>query len=208
MKNFVWVVLLFAGCDYDIPMLPDCNFVGCPNCEAGLKCDPVLGCVQCSRNADCGGADRPVCFEGKCVECTPAQAGACGVSGRCQNNQCDEECSVAAECTNDAECADGTCSECMNDSDCAQRQNKPVCNKDARVCRECVDDGDCAKPNGETRRCSPVGACVDCLVSEDCPQPGKCQADNTCTVACCEDADCLNNPAGNVCDQTNGTCGP
>lgn len=207
MKNFVWVVLLLAGCDYDIPTLPECNFVKCSSCESGLDCDQLLGCVACASNADCEDGP-PVCFEGECVQCTPAEASECGPNESCQNNQCNEQCSAAGQCDNDAECVDGTCTECLIDSDCAQRPDKPVCNSDARVCRQCVKDSDCSEPNGETGRCSVKGECVDCLVSEDCPQPGKCQADNTCVVACCEDADCLNDPAGNVCDQANGTCGP
>jgi hypothetical protein len=97
-----------------ILLAPACKTRDAYYCEGAPNdnCLLVDADLRCSSSAECSG-DRPVCDvggSGICVQCTPAEAGACsGPTPACRDNTC-QACVAHAECDDSNVCLpDGSC---------------------------------------------------------------------------------------------------
>ena len=146
-------------------------------CEAGLQCNPAVGCVVESRCAD----------DQECNDGDPCTADGCEATRFCSH--------VAehpgTSCGPDAQCRpDGSCSQCMVDSECAIGEH---CDVAAGTCAECLDDIDC----NDNDPCT-----SDRCVARQCENT----AEPRCT-ACSQDSDCddANSCTDDLCN-SGGTC--
>jgi hypothetical protein len=127
--------------------------------DAAVNCGPDLVCPP----------DRPVCSEGRCVECEKDDQCADPARGACTKNVC-VDCRTAgpAACAGSGRVCDpgtGGCAECLESAHC-KTAGKGFCA--ARVCVGCQEAGPgaCKAP---TATCDPAsGACVECLASSAC----------------------------------------
>jgi Cys-rich repeat protein len=140
----------------------------CASSCGSRQCDPTLGCVDCTSDAQCGGGDK-FCITGKCEACrTNAD---CGVSAPAcwpGDHQCHASCAVAG-----AQACPG---------------NARICDQPSGQCVGCKAATDCAAPNAV---CSAVsGQCVQCAINTDCPASAPtCLATGRC-AQCLSNADC------------------
>lgn len=136
--------------------------------------------------------------DGTCAECSDRDGGlACGGAMRCGPG--------------------GTCVQCLTNSDCqggvggdgrtGTGSLQEVCGLDHTCRRECAGNADCAGfPRGGV---CVEGACSECQLDAQCAQsyPGRpfCHVGRAQCVQCQSNAQC---PGGQVCSETDGTCGP
>lgn len=179
------MVTLIVACGVGTNMDPPspCSTDSCP---AGQKCDTILGCVECTINADCS---RPTPL------CVP-NLGRCGA------------CLSSADCTaSDPVCwpSDHNCHmACNTNSDCP--------NQGSHICQKTTGPGICvgcrpgwAATDCPTGVCNPYSQqCVSCMVDSDCPQDHPhCNASQGACVECESNADC---GSGAVCDLKTNAC--
>lgn len=149
--------------------------------------------VPCVTSEEClDRAARPVCVDGRCVEC--AGASDCDDTDACTTDACnaDHECAHAAvSCDDDDAC---TVDSCEPASGCAAT---PVECVDGGVCVDgecvcaCATNADCADDN----RCTIV-ACVDCLCQTTAV---SCDDGDPCTTDSCDPVNgCMSSTT--VCD--------
>ena len=206
-----------------------------PGCQSHTDCSaptPICDfnagtCIaECTANADCKDAGKPVCESGKCVEAKPE----CTTNADCKDASkpvCESGTCVAGsvpECTTNADCKDaskpvcesGTCvagsvPECTTNADCKDA-SKPVCKSGTCVEKQgCTSNADCSRfapfCNIETGECT-TRLVTGCQTHADCTDPAKpvCE-EGTCvagTVPECTTNDECTDPAKPVCEE--GTC--
>ncbi len=235
----------FAGIDDDL-------------CSDGVQCQSDGLCRQCRSDADCAGrGNGEICDGGTCVACnddldcanhpdgnvcdggtcTSCAATGC-VANEGQPNEavhpagryCDAGDGYCTDCTGLPEACvvggqtsvcdvqSGVCRSCRGDLECPDAQN-PICISDptqgdaeVRICRVC-DPADNAGCDAEstTPRCRDEGddtpVCAGCSNDADCVgnangnlcNTGIGDPDRGACEACADDVDCQNSPAGNVC---------
>ncbi len=163
-------------------------------CKADCPvCDPALGCVECSSDANCP-AGKPRCVRGSCEVCTqnadcPATSPTCfpddhKCHGACTSTTCSGETALCNAIT-------GACVGCNSNADCADPET-PLCDPVTSQCVTCLSNANCGS---KTPLCYVrQGKCVACLTNADCPPAAPvCGTDLTCG-------------SGNGCSSE--TCGP
>jgi Cys-rich repeat protein len=133
------------------------------------RCDPLLGCVECLGDVDCGSGE-PFCERGRCSACrTNADCGAAAPACWPGDRRCRAACTSDASCSGEdstkiCDVATGQCLQCSGDADCGG--DRPLCDLFRKRCVECAGDLDCpaSKP-----RCAIVrGRCSECQSNADC----------------------------------------
>lgn len=173
-------------------------------------------CVQCLRDADCGGA-APVC-DLSSNECTSR----CQDSAQCSGGTplCDPVAQVCVQCLANEDCAAPTpacdattarCVECVVGDECPAGS---VCNTESRSCVGCLETSQCLGELNAHCQTDPAlpdpFTCVGCIENRDCS--GKeglgtlCRLDDGKCVECLTDAECTANPGASSCSPL-GTCG-
>ena len=173
-----------------------------PPCKTDKDCPGLVnrwcdaasgGCLQCVKDAHCGGKYTPRCAKGRCVACT-----ADAHCTRPGETRCDD--GVCSGCAADAHCADGKsggsrCLQtsleprrcaCQADGDCKGSDHGPSCHLATGRCG-CKADGDC--------KAAGLGVCA---------QPFIGALYRLCGKPCKAKTDC---GSGLVCDSTTGRCG-
>ena len=112
-------------------------------CNATQRCDPALGCVECTSDAMCP-AGQPRCVLGSCEVCAsngdcPASAPACYPS----DHRCHAACTVDT-CPKNLVCdtMSGACVGCKAGTDCAGTP-QPFCSPATGECVACLANTDC-----------------------------------------------------------------
>jgi Cys-rich repeat protein len=195
--------------------VPGCS----PNqpCLSGQVCSPGGQCVQCTSDAQCGGA-TPRCdlASNRCVACLPGAADTCPMGQYCRADfTCERGCKTGVDCPSGVCRSDRSCASCTQDSHCAAG-NVCINGSCTAACsatnpcgsgRDCCD-GRCVDSRSDVANC---GACgTTCGAGGACCQ-GVCRALDTvtncgaCGVACGANAACC---AG-ACTPTNSltNCG-
>jgi hypothetical protein len=129
---------------------------------APVSCGPDLVCPP----------DRPLCAEGRCVECEKDEQCTDPARGACSGNACvDCRTAGAAACTGAGRICDpatGGCAECLESSQC-KTPGKSFCA--SKLCVGCQEAGAgaCKAP---TAMCDATsGACVECTANSTCTDP-------------------------------------
>jgi hypothetical protein len=191
---------------------------------AGLKCDPLRGCLPCVFDWHCADGER--CTDDGCK--VPKK---CGNDGECSSDSkaphCDPVlgecvgCRTESDCPENAHCVERSCATytpCVNSRDCT---TGTVCDRDAGECVECLGNGDCEKDKEVcvASHCVPVctsdkdclarnqlchhdkGYCADCVEQEDCPGVYYCSAD-LCKLDVCKAGErkCTSSSTYSVCN--------
>lgn len=156
------------------------------------------GDPPCMTNDDCvddpGG---PICFEGECVPCTPAED-VCDVGYYCSpDNECVVGCAIDEDCPDGLVCgADNLCTGCVMDANC------PL----GSICME----GDCVSGCTDQQPCPDMLACCDancvdplndfdyCGGCEADPCPDFANASDVCEMGMCGMGEC--DPGWNDCN--------
>ncbi len=212
---------LCAPCTSSLFCGPSCSPCG----QSTPVCTNVNGthtCVQCEKDADCGGALKCDVASHTCQECNVdadcAGAGkvcdaaahkcvACNADGDCAKGlRCDGHACVA--CSERTACAGASCNCCAGG---AATQCAALTPGAPPTCVECTRDGDCAagkRCDGANGRC--VESVAACNTAERCgPQCARCPSerpqclDGQVCVQCRSDLDC---GAGLFCNS--GECMP
>jgi hypothetical protein len=184
------------SCDATTPMtVLTCNALGegydMKSCAAGTKCVGAGQCVQCSADADCGGANR-VCQNSVCVcvpQCTGKQCGADGCGGVCGSCTSPKTCNGSGQCTCVPQCNGKQCGPDGCGSSCGSCTSPATCNA----------SGQCAcVPQCNGKQCGPDGCNSSC---GSCTSPATCNASGQCA--------CVPQCSGKQCgpDGCNGSCG-
>ena len=144
-----------------------CGVNGANQCGSHQQCDLLLGCVDCTANANCPAA-APHCLQGACVTCLAngdcgATAPACWAS----DHQCHPACTTSTTCPPDAaicQTTTGDCVGCTSASDCTT--GAKICSAATQQCVKCATSGDCPRsaPDCLVRE----GRCVECLSNAEC----------------------------------------
>ncbi|MGH7269820.1 MAG: hypothetical protein ACREJ3_05255, partial [Polyangiaceae bacterium] len=189
-----------------------CGPNGTNTCRINQQCDSVLGCVDCTSNAQCP-ASSPACLQGACVQCiTNANCGT-GTTPACYpaTHTCHAACTSAQQCQqrgqggNQAPLCDantGACVGCNSGSDCPV--SAKICDRTTQQCVQCATNADCGA--GQPRCLQPDGRCVACLSNADCgtAAPVCDPQDFTCRQGCTADSQCA---AGQPrCDAASARC--
>lgn len=169
------VSLLLCGCG-NVPVVFPADDAGAPPpqcgpskaCAAPLVCDASGACVECTSDANCGGAN-PACdpLNKRCVPCR-ATVG-CSAPYVCSPSApfCVLPCidGNSTDCPGFIEsCRAGVCSSCNEGADCAEGM---WCDLPHGRCVACLSDANCS---GATPRCHQgTGVCEACLTNADCP---------------------------------------
>lgn len=178
-----------------------CGVNGRRQCGPFMTCDPRLGCVECSTDADCPASAR-LCLQGRCVGCRPrgGQGSDCPPGQACSS--ADFEChpSCTTSCPSDMRCdaSNGECVGCQAPADCPSN----ICSRTTRSCVECESDEACG---GQRPRCRQLtGACVACLSNADCGLAAPICDPTTfeCRIGCTSNAQC----PGQLCDLDTAVC--
>ena len=178
-----------------------------PNaCGGGQTCDPTIGCVQCTTDAQCGASDK-FCVLGDCVACrTNADCGASAPACWSGDHKCHASCTGATPtaCPKNApECdpATGACTECLRDGDCAAPA--PFCNAQLASCVACRTSTDCS---ASAPICLATGQCIQCISDSDCggSTPICDTGDRRCRAGCLSNANCSGDQP--ICDVTRAEC--
>lgn len=178
MIRAVFLGALLSGCEIIPVAFPgDAGAQQRPECGAGnpcatpLICDASGECVECSVDANCGGA-TPAC-EPTTKRCVPCR-GAVGCTGSyvCSPSAaiCVLPCMDGNGCPGFIEgCSANVCSACNDDEDCAAGM---FCDKPHGRCVGCLSDANCS---GTTPKChQSTGLCGACVRNTDCPGGGVC----------------------------------
>jgi hypothetical protein len=186
----------------------------------------LASCVQCLVDDDCGVGTQ--CVNNSCGACDPQNNSGCNPNGTtpfCREVNLDTECQA---CGGHAEClalnaarpkcnpvvanpaGGGDCVQCLDNPDCDADGTTPICGDNQ--CARCTGDPQCIALNGGKTHCDlVVGSCEVCLQDADCglasatPVCGEVNGDAAC-LGCTDNAECLNNPNGLVCDDNTGVC--
>lgn len=179
------------------------------SCKSG-KCDPTLGCVDCTTDAECGGGNK-FCIIGKCEACrTNTDCGVSAPSCWPGDHACHASCAVAgaAACPKDAHICDmpsGQCVGCKAATDCAAPN--ALCNATTAQCVQCAVNSDCA---ASAPICLGTGHCAQCLSSADCggATPVCDTEELRCRAGCTADSMCAApNPRCNLARSSCVQCG-
>ncbi len=195
-------------CDVDTNTCGDgCRGSGGNGCAAGSVCtstDVKVGtCVQCLKDADCGG---------------PESAKLCDVVSRTCKDGCrgtgGNGCPSDSVCTS-PDSSPGKCVQCLKDADCGAAKSGLVCNTANKTCipgcrgmngNGCPDGKTCTSINGT------IGSC-GCEEDKDC---GTVSSGRVCDAATLECIDGCRGAGGNHCadgvtcssiDDSIGACG-
>lgn len=193
------------------------------------------GCgTTCSTDADCTGGKKCNTSTSQCETKSPkagCQADAdCGASGKVcdtnagKNGKCFDSCSADADCSQGNTC-DTTLKRCVcKADDCTKRNDggatyscHPVTNQCEPQCANdsaCENGEKCQGPENKKHCLNPneiVHKCNDtdkkCQANEKCDTA---QIPNVCVATgpkpCAKDDDCVNNPAGDLCDTSTKKC--
>jgi hypothetical protein len=160
-----------------------------------LLCDPGLGCVECTKDGDCG-AVEPACVAGRCEQCGDnADCKTPGTACFPKDHTCQPACQSAASCNGDAPICDqatGACVGCKVPADCMP--DAPICSELTKQCVECQKNGECgaAEPFCDLE----AGKCRQCLLD------GQCAAGMLCIDHSCQKA------PSSSCGAGQKDCGP
>ncbi len=188
---------------------PGAGLCGAAKCGS-RQCDPTLGCVDCTSDAQCGGGSK-FCITGKCESCRTNVD--CGVSApACWPNDhtCHASCAApgAQACPGDAKLCDtatGQCLGCRTMTDCSPPD--AICSAVTAQCVQCAVNKDCP---ASAPTCLATGRCAQCLSNTDCSgsTPICDLQELKCRSGCTSDATCAAptahcNIAHNACVQCN-----
>ena len=205
------VIALSIACGGVAPFDSPCQVNGCPN---GQKCDVILGCVQCTINADCS-RPTPMCVPGlgRCGSCLrnadcPSSNPACWPS----DHNCHLACNTNADCPSQgshicdktAATTVGLCVGCRPGwvtMDCGVGA---TCNPANGQCVGCTNSNTC--PTDHPRCHAATGVCVECESNGDCGSNSLvCDANaNKCRTGCTSSAQCSGDTA--VCNTATSVC--
>jgi len=180
-------------------------------CTATQVCNALNQCVECVTEAQCGGAEKPLCdtARNKCVGCFNSAQCTSPTASRC--NTAD---SVCAACTSDVQCESdlpycvaGRCVSCRDDSQCGGDR----CDTGTGTCVNCLTNGDCGDENNA--RCdTSTHTCTGCNNTNQCgPRFGVkqlCRVDRGACVECLTNVECSDDAQASRCDQNSGLCAP
>lgn len=159
---------------------------------APRKCDPNLGCVQCTTDPDCTGADK-FCIRGRCEACrTNANCGVAAPVCAPGDHQCHTSCigDAAVSCKGDTPLCDtatGACVGCQTGTDCPP--GRPLCEPTTKSCVQCTMSSEC--PTSRPRCFLGDFTCVECIATSDCGTGKICDPrERRCVAACSTDAQC------------------
>jgi uncharacterized repeat protein (TIGR01451 family)/MYXO-CTERM domain-containing protein len=212
---------------------PGCRGMNGNGCPAGDTCtslDSTIGtCVQCAKDADCGGPTSGTVCDAATSQCKPGCRGSGG-----------NGCPTGDTCTS-TDGTIGTCVQCTKDADCGSTTSGQVCDATGTCAPGCRGTGGNGCPSMETCTSTDntIGTCVQCATDADCGGPmsgtvcdaatsqckpgcrgmngNGCPTGMNCTspdttigmcVQCTADAQCGDSTSGTVCDAATGTCGP
>jgi hypothetical protein len=191
-----------------------CDPAAAAGCGNGRKCDPALGCVECTVDGDCTAAGRdPFCILGRCEACrTNADCGVAAPACFPGDHQCHASCAVdgGTNCQNGngnnnnatiCDPATGACIGCNGPTDCPATD--PICEPTTKSCVSCTKNTDC--PAARPRCRIPRFECVECVVSADCGANRVCNGDGRCETACTTNQQCTN-PNAPKCNVATGDC--
>ena len=213
---------------------PGCRGMNGNGCPAGDVCtspNATIGaCVQCTLDAQCGGAMSGFVCNGATQTCQP---GCRGTNGN--------GCPTGAVCTS-PDATIGSCVQCSKDADCGGPMSGAVCNAATSACGPgCrgMNGNGCPTNQACTSMDATVGTCVQCVTDANCGGPASgqvcdatthqcgpgcrgtggngCPTSDVCTsttaavgmcVQCTSDASCGTAMSGQVCDASTSKCQP
>lgn len=177
-----------------------------------------MGPVDCGNPGECATVD---CIQNECIVTdddpgTDCSTGVCDGDGACVDCLVNEDCEVDEICTDQNECAPGSCDDDVENGDETDEDcGGPACGKCAvdlkclvpadclsnfcddgqnpPRCELCTDDPDCVTAD---EFCDDAGACVAKL-----PQGDPCDDAAECDSGFCEDGFCCNNACTGDCER-------
>ncbi|MFO0758156.1 MAG: DUF11 domain-containing protein [Byssovorax sp.] len=205
------------------------NGNGCPNPLVCSSVDATIGqCVECAKDADCGGPTSGTVCNGVTHSCVP---GCRGMNGN--------GCPNILSCTS-MDASIGQCVECVVDADCGGPTSGTVCNGVTHACIPgCrgMNGNGCMPGSVCTSMDATIGLCVGCNTDADCGGPTSaivcdgatktcipgcrgmngngCMPGDVCTsmdatigqcFQCLTDADCGGPMSAKVCDAATNMC--
>lgn len=188
-STLVALAIACGGSDATTPQGGLCPTAGC---GAGRTCDPTLGCVECTTDLNCGGANK-FCVLGRCEACrSNADCGTAAPACWPKDHQCHPACTGPGDCSGDTPICNtntGACVGCNVAADCNGVNGKPVCNPTTQQCVECATSANCP---ASAPQCNGRGNCIQCFSNADCGGTtpicdvgeGKCRAGCTSDLAC------------------------
>ncbi|MEA2750392.1 MAG: hypothetical protein QOI41_4535, partial [Myxococcales bacterium] len=117
-----------------------CDMASAKTC-APRKCDATLGCVTCTADTDCTGADK-FCVRGSCEACrSNADCGVAAPACSPVDNRCHLSCTgdAAVTCAGDTPSCDtatGACVGCLTAANCPA--TAPLCEPTTKTCVQCT----------------------------------------------------------------------
>ncbi len=159
------------------------------DCPEGLHCAGKLGCVECSKNADCLDTNKPICdLSYHCVECEANKVRSCAPKGRKVCREGVQKCHAGAW----GECKDWVI--CKMDERCENQKCVPDCPKES--CQ--LGERRCSSEDGLQRCVKDERGCLVWSEEEACPKGTKCRDSlKRCTVCVPHSSRyCYTGPAG------------
>jgi hypothetical protein len=161
---------------------PDGGCTSDSDCKL-LHCDATSGqCVACVTDSQCTQIGLPFCYPKleRCVQCSvDADCGGAGQACQPTTHQCVTSCTSDGMCPNESLCGPAHfCVECVTDLDCFDGrgglQPQEECDTMIGECAECTSDAQCP-PSSVCDRTT--DRCVGCLTNSDCPRDAACNPD-------------------------------